>query len=233
MTTNANESDALEQERLEVLDSYQLLNSGADEACDRIAGLAAGYFDVPAAFITLIDSDHAWVKSAHGLAAQKIARRASLSTQVVTSGETLVVEDARADARFARHTFVVGEPGIAFYAAAPLVTGEGFRLGALGVLDYEPRTFSEADRVALEGFARTAVDLLDLRLCISKTLESLGNAFREGDADHLLTVCAWTRRVLVNGEWLTFEQFLSQKLGYAVTHGIHPDAMAEIIRDVE
>jgi GAF domain-containing protein len=215
MTTNANESDALEQERLEVLDSYQLLNSGADEACDRIAGLAAGYFDVPAAFITLIDSDHAWVKSAHGLAAQKIARRASLSTQVVTSGETLVVEDARADARFARHTFVVGEPGIAFYAAAPLVTGEGFRLGAL------------------EGFARTAVDLLDLRLCISKTLESLGNAFREGDADHLLTVCAWTRRVLVNGEWLTFEQFLSQKLGYAVTHGIHPDAMAEIIRDVE
>jgi GAF domain-containing protein len=233
MTTDANESEALERERLEVLDSYQLLNSSADEACDRVTRLAAGYFNVPAAFLTLVDRDHVWVKSAHGLAAMKVARQTSISTHVVTSGEMLVVEDTSADPRFAEHAFVTREPGIAFIAAAPLLTGEGFRLGAFGVLDYAPRAFSQNDRAALEGFAQTAVDLLDLRLCIRKTLESLSTAFREGDAGHLLTVCAWTRKVLVNGEWLTFEQFLSEKLGYSVTHGIHPDAMNQIIRDVE
>lgn len=233
MTTNDHESRAFEDERIDVLHSYRLLNGERDDACDRITALAAGYFDVPVAFLTLVDRDHAWVKSAHGIAVERIARSAGFSTNVVANGELFVVEDARRDPRTAEHPFVKGEPRLGFYAAAPLVTAEGFRLGALGVLSQEPRAFTGEDRETLQRFAQTAVDLMDLRLCIGKALESFSTAFREGDADHLVTVCAWTRKVMVNGDWLTFEEFLTRELGYSVTHGIHPDAMHQIIREVE
>jgi GAF domain-containing protein len=233
MTNNGESSEALEQERLEVLQSYEILNTNPDEACDRITTLVAGYFDVPATFLTLVDRDYIWVKAAHGIAAQRFPRQAGISTHVVTAGDLVVAEDAAADQPLTEYSFVSGQPGIGFYAAAPLVTGEGFRLGALGVLDYKPRPFPGEQREALQRFAKTAIDLMDLRLCVRKTLESFSAAFREGDGDHLVTVCAWTRKILVEDEWLTFEEFLNRKLGYGVTHGIHPDAIEELFKEID
>lgn len=49
-------------------------------------------------------------------------------------------------------------------------------------------------------------------------------------ADAALTVCAWSKRVLYEGEWVTIEQYLMLAHGLLVKHGISPQAFAEATR---
>ena len=42
-----------------------------------------------------------------------------------------MIHDTTKDGRFASHPYVKGEPGIRFYAGAPLVASNGHRLGTM------------------------------------------------------------------------------------------------------
>jgi K+-sensing histidine kinase KdpD len=44
----------------------------------------------------------------------------------------------------------------------------------------------------------------------------------------LQVVCAWTNRIKLEGKWVTLNEFLTSKLNVKVTHGISPEAFAEI-----
>lgn len=44
---------------------------------------------------------------------------------------------------------------------------------------------------------------------------------------NFVTVCAWTRRVLDQGKWVKFEEFLDKRLHIATSHGISDDAASE------
>jgi hypothetical protein len=52
---------------------------------------------------------------------------------------------------------------------------------------------------------------------------------RRGNYDELITVCAWTRRVLWEGRWISFEEYLARRFDLHCTHGICDEA-AEIMR---
>lgn len=41
----------------------------------------------------------------------------------------------------------------------------------------------------------------------------------------LLKVCAWTKRIEVDGRWISIEQFLSEHLQLQLTHGMSDDAV--------
>lgn len=41
----------------------------------------------------------------------------------------------------------------------------------------------------------------------------------------LLTMCAWTKRVRLDGEWMSIERYLGQVHGVSVSHGISPGAL--------
>jgi CHASE3 domain sensor protein len=45
---------------------------------------------------------------------------------------------------------------------------------------------------------------------------------------NLVTLCAWTRSVEFEGEWISFEEYLRRKFDISTTHGISPDALAQI-----
>ena len=49
----------------------------------------------------------------------------------------------------------------------------------------------------------------------------------------LLTMCAWTRRVLDDGKWVEFEEFLGKRLKIEVTHGISAEAANELLQSLE
>jgi len=53
--------------------------------------------------------------------------------------------------------------GICFYAGEPLVTEEGYPIGALCLRDDEPRSFSERERRMLSLLADEVADRLRLR----------------------------------------------------------------------
>lgn len=59
--------------------------------------------------------------------------------------------------RFRDNPLVTGPPHIRFYAGAPLVTSEGYRLGSLCVIDREPRSFDAESANLLCNFAEMVV----------------------------------------------------------------------------
>ena len=74
----------------------------------------------------------------------------------------MVVPDATEDSRFKDNPLVVGEPGIRFYAGAPLTFGQ-HNLGTLCLVDFEPRTLDAEDCRRLSDFAAIVCDQLELR----------------------------------------------------------------------
>ena len=44
---------------------------------------------------------------------------------------------------------------------------------------------------------------------------------------HMLTLCAWCRRVSVNGEWISIDQFLQQRRNTTSSVGLCPDCYSK------
>jgi PAS domain S-box-containing protein len=154
-----------ERERLDALRRYEILDTAPEEVFDRVTQLAASLFAVPAAFISFIDAERQWFKARVGVTRTETPRASALAAHAIVSKDIFLVPDARADARFRENPYVVDNPRLRFYAAAPLTTREGFHLGVLGIIDEVPRAhFSLADQQRLETLARLVMNELELRL---------------------------------------------------------------------
>src|ERR1041384_2700118 len=46
---------------------------------------------------------------------------------------------------------------------------------------------------------------------------------------HIQVVCAWTKRINVEGKWIGLDEFLTDKLKTQVSFGVSPDAMQQIL----
>ena len=87
----------------------------------------------------------------------------SVCAHALQQGATLNIPDLTMDARTRDNPLVTGEPYIRFYAGAPLVTPEGYPLGALCVTDTIPREITPTQTAALEALARTVSAHLEQR----------------------------------------------------------------------
>ena len=224
-------TDALsrrETERLAALHNYEILDTPADGAFDRITALAARHFDVPVALVSLVDEDRIWFKSRHGLEAEEIPRSPGLCASVIFSDDAYVVQNAIEDPRTLANPLVAGKMGVRFYAAVPLVTHDGYRLGTMNIIDFKPRDLDARELSDLHEFAGLVMDQMELRLSARKSIAALSQIFqgaeRSVDLEKLVTVCAWSRKIRVDGRWVTFEEYLVDNLGVKITHGIDPEA---------
>ncbi|MBD1808607.1 response regulator [Microcoleus sp. FACHB-SPT15] len=155
---------ANEVERLAALYRYHILDTPPEAAFDRITTLAARLFDIPIALVSLVDKSRAWFKSCHGFNLSEVPRDATICSFALLYEQVLVVPDTRQDERFACNPFVQSEPGVRFYAGAPLVTHDGFNLGTLCLLDSKPRdALSAEQQTILADLAAMVVDELELR----------------------------------------------------------------------
>ncbi len=154
----------VEDERLEAVRSYDILDTPPDGAFDRITELAARLFAVPISIVSIVDTDRIWFKSHHGVETEEIPRDPGLCASAILADDTYVVEDALADPRTLANPLVAGSLGLRFYAAQPLVTAEGHRLGTLCIIDRQPRELSEEEAATLRTLAATVMDSLELRL---------------------------------------------------------------------
>lgn len=151
-----------ESDRLIALRSFDVLDTAPEPSLDRIVGMAARLFDVPMAFISLIDSDRQWFKAKYGLNVCETARSASLCAHCMVEKEPMVVCDATRDERFSDNPMVTGEMGIRFYAGAPLLTSQGLSLGCLCVVDTVAREYPSGDSLKM---------LADLAFLVSDHIE--------------------------------------------------------------
>lgn len=142
-----------EEERLRVLESLAVCDLASVPELDRIARLAARHFQVPIAMVNLVAAELQWTKSAHGEMLRTLPREYSFCGHTILYDQPFVINDARADARFAANPLVVMPQGLVFYAGCPIRSLAGHPLGALCLIDHEPRGFSESDARDLQDFA--------------------------------------------------------------------------------
>jgi diguanylate cyclase (GGDEF)-like protein len=142
-----------EAERLAALDSYDILDTPADEAFDRITRIARSVFGAPISTVTFVDGHRQWFKSRQGVVDHETCKPDSFCNVALRQDGVLVVPDALNDARFANTGLVTGAPHIRFYAGAPLRSADGHGLGALCVIDTEPREFTSEQAAVLRDLA--------------------------------------------------------------------------------
>ncbi|MGB7650332.1 MAG: sensor domain-containing diguanylate cyclase [Gallionella sp.] len=151
-----------EVERLQAVNSYQLLDTLPEQAYDDLVQLAAYICQTPIALVSLIDESRQWFKARVGLDMAEVPRAQTFCTHALLEPEQmLLVNDARGDARFADHPAVLAGM-VGFYAGVPLTNENGFALGTLCVVDSQARELSAAALNALSGLARQVVAQFEL-----------------------------------------------------------------------
>lgn len=154
---------ANEAKRLKVLWQYEVLDTVPEAVFDDLAELAGDICETPFALISLVDESRQWFKSKVGLATSETTRDISFCAHAILQPDLFIVPDATMDERFKDSPLVVGEPRIRFYAGAPLITPDGYALGALCILDTVSRELTASQKKALRVLARLAVTQLELR----------------------------------------------------------------------
>ncbi len=149
--------------RLEALRRYSVLDTPPEVSFDRITKLAASHFSVPIALVSLIDAKRQWFKSCVGMSPAEVDRKIAFCAHAILSDEVLIVPDTQEDTRFHDNPQVTSAPLIRFYAGAPLITPDGFRLGTLCIVDRVPRTFSPKQAEELQDFAAMVIEALEAR----------------------------------------------------------------------
>jgi PAS domain S-box-containing protein len=152
-----------EEARLAALRSLEILDTASEESFDELTALAARICQTPIALVSLVDEDRQWFKSRVGWSATATPRDISFCAHTILNHDLLVVPDASVDARFANSPLVTSDPGIRFYAGAPLVTPEGHALGSLCVIDRRPRALTAEQAQALRILSHQVVALLQTR----------------------------------------------------------------------
>ncbi len=153
---------ANEPQRIAALQELGVLDTAPEEGYDALAAAAALACDCPIGSVSLIDSTRQWLKAAHGLALSELPRENSFCAHAILGPSLFVITDTLVDARFRDNPFATAPDGIRFYAGMPLHL-DGATLGTLAVMDRRPRELGPAQRQALIGLARVAVELLRSR----------------------------------------------------------------------
>jgi signal transduction histidine kinase/CheY-like chemotaxis protein len=166
-----------EAARLSALWKCRILDTPTEKAFDELALLAARSCACPLALVSFVDSERVWIKAAIGSSRREYPRLAAPCASAIAHPR-FAVSDLRADARFAAHPLVSEAPHARFYAAACIYSPDGQPIGALSVLDTQPRELSPAEieaLTALAGVTSAQVELhmlRDARLLKSEALLS-------------------------------------------------------------
>ncbi|MFZ9950719.1 MAG: GGDEF domain-containing protein [Vulcanococcus sp.] len=176
-----------EPQRLRDLQRHGVLDGPRDPHLDRIVQLAGEVLEMPIALVSLVDRDRQWFPARLGLETQQTPREMAFCAHAIAGDGVLVVPDALDDQRFANNPLVLGEPGVRFYAGAPLRSAEGHNLGTLCVIDRRPRQLDAAKLRQLECMADLVMRELELRrlssLCSITGLVNRASFFRLGEEE--------------------------------------------------
>lgn len=130
-----------ELERLRVLRSYLILDSEREFPFERLTALASRVFDAPIALVSLVDLGRQWFMSNRGLGDVRETPRshAFCAHAIISKDDLFIIKDASKDPRFMNNPLVTSAPNIRFYAGAPLLAPEGYKLGTFCIIDNKPR----------------------------------------------------------------------------------------------
>ena len=169
-TDLANRSDTdsavRDPERLAAVRRTGLLDSDSEEVFDRLTRLAARIVRAPAAFISLVDENRDFYKSAFGFGEPLASAREMVGPTfchyAIQSSDPLVIGDTRTDPEYC-NVPTVSSLGVAAYVGVPLVTADEQAIGSFCAIDFEPRTWTPDEIEVLRELAQSAMREIELR----------------------------------------------------------------------
>jgi GAF domain-containing protein len=163
------ETTIREGRRARAVDRLRVLGSKREPTFNDYVEKAARAFNAPVSLLSLIKGDKQWFKAAHGMDLELIRRNDGFCTHVLECADVMEICDPAEDARFSGNPIVCGPPGVRYYIGAPLRLIDGMDVGALCVIDMQPRGPATADqRSYLRGLARQAALAFEVRADLAK-----------------------------------------------------------------
>ena len=175
---------ANEPGRLATLTNYAILDTLPEAGFDEITELAAQICGCPAALVSFVDASRQWIKAKYGPLPAELSecpREISICTATICNNDILYVSDLVNDQRFNTSPLVTGDMHVRFYCGVPLITQDGFALGTLCVIDFEPREITFEQQEALRRLARQTMVHLELRRQLRVRNEMLRDLERARD----------------------------------------------------
>lgn len=153
-----------EEKRVAALKRYDVLDTPPEEVFDRLTRVASTALGMPMAAVSLVDTDRVWFKSRVGIVDSQVPRNKSFTAYAIQNQEIFVVADILEDARFQGNDVLKDRLKMRFYAGAPIITHDGYCLGALCVFDKYPHNYMTGHGLQLlQDLANIALDELELR----------------------------------------------------------------------
>ena len=152
-----------ELSRRELLQTLDILGSGAEPAFDALVQMASLVCACPISLVSLTDIDRQWFKARVGLDVDEVPREQAFCTHAIRGNDLMEVTDATRDVRFSANPLVTADAGIRFYAGQPILY-DGVALGTLCVIDRVPRDLDASQRTMLEHLSVVLADLLHGRM---------------------------------------------------------------------
>ncbi|MCD0486779.1 PAS domain-containing protein [Pedobacter sp. MC2016-14] len=222
--------DNNEHDRIQALHGYDILDTLPENDFDNLSKLAALICNTPGAHIILIDEERAWLKSVVGPAAtvREIPRATVTFCEYSLKGEGVFeVQDTLLDERFSSLSTVVSYPFVRFYAGAPIVDDNGFKLGVICVYGAEPQILTAAQKEGLQTVAMEVMTHISLKKTVldlkakSKRFEEMSfvaskvnNAIVINDANNRVT---WVNAAFEKITGFTLDDLAGKRLGDLIT----------------
>ncbi len=226
----------LEEQRLQLLREYEILDTPAEKAFDDLTVLAAELCGMPMACVGLVDGRRVWLKSRVGIALREVPRELAFCALALDQAGVLVVADASQDPRFRGNPLVQGPEGVRFVTAVPLVNPEGVAVGTLSVMDRRPGGLTAGQEKALRILADQVVVQLELRRHLRALEREVDrhqrteDLLREAEGKYrgiVENVVEGIFQTTARGQYLTANAMLARIYGYD-----SPDELMSAVRDI-
>lgn len=149
-----------EEARLAAVEFLQTAEVQDDPRIHQLLATAKDVLHAHSVDLFFVDRDEVRLLAATNETALVAPRAGSLSNEMLEYRNGYVIPDLTADPRHAGRVQVVGPPYLRFYAAHPVESPHGHRVGVLAVVDTKPRDFTSAERSLLRHFALRAGTIL-------------------------------------------------------------------------
>lgn len=159
-----------EEDRLEALYAYGLIDTLAEDGYDDFTLLAAMVCGAKMATVSLVDRQRQWFVSRLNVALANAPRDSSFCAHAILEPHGVFeIPDTMLDERFANHPVMLNGEVVRFYAGWPLVDPDGHALGTLCVMDHQPMQLSVDQRRGLEALGRRLMTQMRLGLQLNVT----------------------------------------------------------------
>lgn len=174
-----------EQDRIDILHEYDIMDSQEEKEFDRLVQLAAEICEVPFGKINFLDEYRTWSKANYGNDIKETPREVSFCHQTIQHDSHLIIENTLENEIFSQLPFVVDRPKVRFYAGFN-IRSKGYNLGTVCVMGTEPKALTEMQFNALSIIAGEIENRLELKKK-NKDLVTL-TAFLEASVEAMLIV---------------------------------------------